>query len=314
MIKAVPRGITTVVDAYLTPSIKQYVDKFKSGFQNQNALEKKVLFMRSDGGLTPVESFFGSRAVLSGPAGGVVGYAKATFDRLDVKQACIGFDMGGTSTDVSRWNGHAEVIYEAKAAGVSLQVPQLDIRTVAAGGGSILSFRGGIMAVGPESASAFPGPACYRRGGPATVTDANLILGRILPHLFPHIFGPNEDQPLDRDASYQRLSELTKDINDVERRNGRKEKSVEEVAEGFIQVANEAMCRPIRNLTQARGYDCRNHVLSVFGGAGGQHACAIASALSMNKVSLHKHAGSELSIFRFLISKFWPYFRIYREY
>ena len=291
MIKAVPRGTTTVVDAYLTPSIKIYVDNFKSGFADQNGLVNKLLFMRSDGGLTPVKSFFGSRAVLSGPAGGVIGYARATFDRLEKKQACIGFDMGGTSTDVSRWNGSAEVIYEAKAANVTLQVPQLDIRTVAAGGGSILSFRGGIMAVGPESASAFPGPACYRRGGPATVTDANLVLGRIIPDLFPKIFGPTEDMPLDRDASYSRLGELALEINKVEQANGRAAKSVEDVAEGFIQVANEAMCRPIRNLTQARGYDCRNHVLSVFGGAGGQHACSIASALNMSTVSLHKHAG-----------------------
>ena len=291
MIKAVPRGTTTVVDAYLTPSIKTYVDNFRSGFANQSELTKKLLFMRSDGGLTPVTSFFGCRAVLSGPAGGVIGYAKATFDRLEQPQACIGFDMGGTSTDVSRWDGSAEVVYEAKAANVTLQVPQLDIRTVAAGGGSILSFRGGIMAVGPESASAFPGPACYRRGGPATVTDANLILGRIIPDLFPKIFGPTEDMALDKDASFQRLAELALEINKVETRNNRRTKSVEEVAEGFIQVANEAMCRPIRNLTQARGYDCRNHVLSVFGGAGGQHACAIASSLSMTTVSLHKHAG-----------------------
>ena len=139
------------------------------------------------------------------------------------------------------------------------------------------------MAVGPESASAFPGPACYRRGGPATVTDANLVLGRILPHLFPYIFGPNEDQPLDKDASYAKIQELADEINKVEAENGRNLKTVEQVAEGFIKVANEAMCRPIRNLTQARGYDCRTHVLSVFGGAGGQHACAIADALNMTK-------------------------------
>ena len=291
MVKMVPRGTTTVVDAYLTPSIATYVSNFRSGFKNQSALDSKLLFMRSDGGLTPVKSFCGSRAVLSGPAGGVLGYAAATYDRLEPRRACIGFDMGGTSTDVSRWDGQAEVIYEGRAAGVQLQVPQLDIQTVAAGGGSILSFRAGLLNVGPESASAFPGPACYRRGGPATVTDANLLLGRILPDFFPKIFGPNEDEPLDRDASLKRLNELAKEINQFERKNDRPVKNVYQIAEGFIKVANEAMCRPIRNLTQARGYDCRSHVLAVFGGAGGQHACSIANALKMDTISLHKYAG-----------------------
>jgi len=165
-------------------------------------------------------------------------------------------------------------------------VPQLDIQTVAAGGGSILSFRAGLLNVGPESASAFPGPACYRRGGPATVTDANLVLGRILPEYFPKIFGPNENEPLDQAASFDRLTELADEINQFEASHNRAVKTVREIAEGFIKVGNEAMCRPIRNLTQARGYDCRNHVLAVFGGAGGQHACSIADALKMTTISI----------------------------
>jgi len=287
MVKMVPRGQTTVVDAYLTPTINEYVRNFRSGFANSEKLNKKILFMRSDGGLTPVESFFGSRAVLSGPAGGVRGYAAATYERLEKKAPCIGFDMGGTSTDVSRWAGQAEIVYEGRAANVQLQVPQLDIQTVAAGGGSILSFRGGLLQVGPESASAFPGPACYRRGGPATVTDANLVLGRIQPDYFPKIFGPNEDQSLDKEASLKVLQELANSVNKAEKTK----KSVYEIAEGFIRVANEAMCRPIRNLTQARGFDCRTHVLSCFGGAGGQHACAIAKSLKIKTISLHKFAG-----------------------
>ncbi|KAM3839583.1 5-oxoprolinase isoform 1-T1 [Vipera latastei] len=287
MVRLVPRGYTACVDAYLTPCILHYLHSFRDGFASQ-LQGVPVAFMRSDGGLTPMEAFSGSRAILSGPAGGVVGYAVTSYSRTE-GHPVIGFDMGGTSTDVSRYAGEYEHVFEATTAGISIQVPQLDINTVAAGGGSRLFFRSGLFVVGPESAGAHPGPACYRKGGPLTVTDANLCLGRLLPSHFPHIFGPNENQPLSHPASLQAFRALTAEL----RTSGEAwpDLSVEEVAMGFIQVANEAMCRPIRALTQARGHDTSRHVLACFGGAGGQHACAIARALGMRKVFIHKHSG-----------------------
>ncbi len=288
MVRIVPRGHTASVDAYLTPAIQRYLDGFASGFKD-NLVGVHVTFMQSDGGLTPMDSFNGSRAILSGPAGGVVGYAATTFGK-ETSQAVIGFDMGGTSTDVSRFDGSYEHVFETTTAGVTIQAPQLDVSTVAAGGGSILTFRSGLFAAGPESASAHPGPVCYRKGGPLTITDANLVLGRILPSYFPKIFGPNENEPLDKESAIAAFAKLTKEINDF---NGseKDDLSVEEVAMGFIKVANETMCRPIRNLTQGKGYDTRDHVLACFGGAGGQHACSIARSLGMNKVYIHKYAG-----------------------
>ncbi|KAL7990205.1 hypothetical protein Chor_010559 [Crotalus horridus] len=306
MVRLVPRGYTACVDAYLTPCILRYLHSFRDGFASQ-LQGVPVAFMRSDGGLTPMEAFSGSRAILSGPAGGVVGYAVTSYSRTE-GHPVIGFDMGGTSTDVSRYAGEYEHVFEAITAGISIQVPQLDINTVAAGGGSRLFFRSGLFVVGPESAGAHPGPACYRKGGPLTVTDANLCLGRLLPSHFPHIFGPNENQPLSHPASLQAFRALAAEL----RTSGEAwpDLSVEEVAMGFIQVANEAMCRPIRALTQvsaahrphlcsgavppygqARGHDTSRHVLACFGGAGGQHACAIARALGMKKVFIHKHSG-----------------------
>ncbi|KAH0617312.1 hypothetical protein JD844_015349 [Phrynosoma platyrhinos] len=207
------------------------------------------MFMRSDGGLTPMAAFSGSRAILSGPAGGVVGYAMTTYRRTEgQQQPIIGFDMGGTSTDVSRYAGEYEHVFEATTAGISIQAPQLDINTVAAGGGSRLFFRSGLFVVGPESAGAHPGPACYRKGGPLTVTDANLCLGRLLPAYFPRIFGPNKDLPLSPDDALQGFRELTNSVNTF--LGDGSTLSIEEVAMGFIRVANEAMCRPIRALTQ----------------------------------------------------------------
>ncbi|XP_072855570.2 5-oxoprolinase [Pogona vitticeps] len=288
MMRVVPRGYTACADAYLTPCIRRYLDSFRAGFA-AHLQGVPVLFMRSDGGLTPMEAFSGSRAILSGPAGGVVGYAVTTYQRMD-RQPVIGFDMGGTSTDVSRYAGEYEHVFEATTAGISIQAPQLDINTVAAGGGSRLFFRSGLFVVGPDSAGAHPGPACYRKGGPLTVTDANLCLGRLLPAYFPHIFGPNEDQPLSREATLEAFRELAGQVNAFLGPSG-PPLSVEEVAMGFIRVANEAMCRPIRALTQARGHDTSCHVLACFGGAGGQHACAIARALGMSKVFIHKHSG-----------------------
>ena len=286
MVRIVPRGFTASADAYLTPAIKKYLSGFSSGFKD-NLAGTNVLFMQSDGGLTPMDSFNGSRAILSGPAGGVVGYAMTSF-KQETDLPVIGFDMGGTSTDVSRYAGSYEHVFEATVAGVTIQAPQLDVNTVAAGGGSVLVFRSGLFCVGPESASAHPGPVCYRKGGPLAITDANLCLGRLLPEYFPQIFGPTESEPLDRAGTLAAFDSLTAEINQFDRS---KELTREEVAMGFLAVANEAMCRPIRALTQGKGYDTSRHSLACFGGAGGQHACAIARALGMSTVIVHKYAG-----------------------
>ncbi|XP_072169577.1 5-oxoprolinase-like [Diadema setosum] len=293
MVKIVPRGYTACADAYLTPCIKSYVSSFSSGFKD-NLKDKQVLFMQSDGGLTPMDKFNGSRAILSGPAGGVVGHALTTYNRVS-SLPVIGFDMGGTSTDVSRYAGEYEHVFETTTAGVTIQAPQLDINTVAAGGGSRLFFRSGMFVVGPESAGAHPGPTCYRKGGPLCVTDANLVLGRLLPDYFPKIFGKTEDQPLDMEASLQAFEALTAQVNEFLASQSGDSKTgpmtPQEVAIGFIRVANETMCRPIRALTQARGHDTSRHILACFGGAGGQHACAIARSLGMSSVFIHRYSG-----------------------
>nr|CAI5830275.1 unnamed protein product [Callosobruchus analis] len=291
MVRLVPRAYTSCADAYLTPHVNRYTDGFSSRFKN-NLQGTSVLFMQSDGGLTPMANFNGARAILSGPAGGVVGYAVTTWQK-ETDLPVIGFDMGGTSTDVSRFDGAYEHVYESTTAGVTIQSPQLDVNTVAAGGGSMLFFRSGLFVVGPESAGAHPGPVCYKKGGPLTVTDANLVLGRLLPEHFPHIFGPDENSPLDKEETMKKFTELTEKINKFLMSQGQKKEtmSVEEVGIGFIRVANEAMCRPIRALTQAKGYDTSRHALACFGGAGGQHACAIAQSLGMRTVFVHKYAG-----------------------
>jgi 5-oxoprolinase (ATP-hydrolysing) len=293
MVKAVPRGFTACADAYLTPHITRYVQSFKSGFAN--ALEStadapctvRLSFMQSDGGLTPVEYFSGHRAILSGPAGGVVGYARTTYDPSEGRSQLVAFDMGGTSTDVSRFDGRFEHVYETSIAGISIQAPQLDISTVAAGGGSRLFFRAGLFAVGPESAGAHPGPVCYRKGGYLAVTDANLQLGRIVPESFPHIFGPRENEPLDTEATTRAFAAMADEVNTFYGDH----KTVDEIAYGFLTVANEAMCRPIRALTQMKGYDITTHTLACFGGAGPQHACAIARALGMRRIYVSKFSG-----------------------
>ncbi|XP_066600617.1 5-oxoprolinase [Prorops nasuta] len=292
MTRIVPRGFTACADAYLTPHIKKYLKDFASGFKN-NLNGVNVLFMQSDGGLTPMNSFNGSRAILSGPAGGVVGYAMTTYAK-ETESPVIGFDMGGTSTDVSRYNGSYEHVFESTTAGITIQAAQLDINTVAAGGGSKLFFRSGMFEVGPESAGAHPGPACYKKNGPLAVTDANLALGRLLPDYFPKIFGPNENEPLDTQRTMDAFQELTNEINQFLIKEGlatAESMSIADVAMGFIKVANEAMCRPIRALTQGKGQDTSKHVLACFGGAGGQHACAIARSLGMSTVFIHKYAG-----------------------
>ncbi|KAH6686203.1 5-oxoprolinase [Plectosphaerella plurivora] len=290
MIKAVPRGTSATVDAYLTPIIRSYLDAISANFKGGlDAPGLRCDFMQSDGGLVDFRAFGGLRSILSGPAGGVVGYAQTSWDD-DRKKPVIGFDMGGTSTDCSRYAGTYEHVFETTTAGVSIQSPQLDIITVAAGGGSRLFWRNGLFAVGPESAGAHPGPACYRKGGPLTITDANLFLGRIVPEYFPKIFGPGEDQPLGTEVVAQKFDELTAEINADNRANGRDDFTPVEVALGFLQVASEVMARPIRALTEARGFDTSDHILACFGGAGGQHACDLAGALSISEVVIHKYS------------------------
>ncbi|KAK6950857.1 hypothetical protein Daesc_007385 [Daldinia eschscholtzii] len=296
MIKLVPRATSVCADAYLTPAIKKYIAGFQKGFagglgtrsvlQEKGSKGARCEFMQSDGGLVDVEKFTGLKAILSGPAGGVVGYAITSYDE-ETKIPVIGFDMGGTSTDVSRYGeGRYEHVFETTTAGVTIQSPQLDINTVAAGGGSRLFFKNGLFVVGPESVGAHPGPACYRKGGPAAVTDANLFLGRLLPEFFPKIFGKNEDEGLDFEASKKVIQELTDQINKETGKN----MSLDEVAYGFLTIANEAMTRPIRSITEAKGHDSSKHRLATFGGAGGQHAVAIAEALGIKQILVHRYS------------------------
>ncbi len=291
MVKMVARGDTTTVDAYLTPHIRNYLDSFRAGFSD--GLESsQLLFMQSDGGLTDADHFKGSNAILSGPAGGVVGYARTTsIKNFNRQLPIIGFDMGGTSTDVSRYGTDYELTHETETAGVRIQAPQMHIKTVAAGGGSRLFFRNGLFEVGPESAGAHPGPACYRKHGHLAITDANLILGRLHPGYFPKIFGPTEDQALDVEATRSAFAKLTATINAHSRERGLPEMSAEQVALGFVRVANEVMVRPIREISVMRGFDTKEHVLACFGGAGGQHACAIARELGISRIFIHRFAG-----------------------
>jgi len=296
MVRAVPRGQTACVDAYLTPFIRTYLDSFTSGFKpgtlslGPGQPGAKVSFMQSDGGLTAASSFSGFRAILSGPAGGVVGYAVTTTRIVGNDRPIIGFDMGGTSTDVSRYAGEYELVFETETAGVKVLCPQLDINTVAAGGGSRLFFRTGVFVVGPESSKAHPGPVCYRKKGYLAVTDANLFLGRLLPEYFPKIFGPNEDQPLDREATAKAMNAITAEVNAHYASQG-KSLTPEQVASGFLRVANESMCRPIRELSEARGFNPSEHVLACFGGAAAQHVCSIARALNMRTAVVHRYSG-----------------------
>lgn len=291
MVRAVPRGFTACVDAYLTPVIKEYLKGFVSKF-DEGLGKLNVLFMQSDGGLAPESRFSGHKAVLSGPAGGVVGYSQ-TLSGVETEKPLIGFDMGGTSTDVSRYAGSYEHVIETQISGAIIQAPQLEINTVAAGGGSKLKFQFGAFRVGPESVGAHPGPVCYRKGGELAVTDANLILGYVIPDYFPSIFGPGEDQPLDISATRDEFQKLAKQINFYIRNQDptAKDMTVEEIAQGFINVANETMCRPIRQLTEMKGHETKNHALACFGGAGPQHACAIARSLGMKEVLIHRFCG-----------------------
>jgi 5-oxoprolinase (ATP-hydrolysing) len=280
-IKAVARGDTAAVDAYLSPILRQYVGRLRAALGP--AVDLK--FMQSHGGLADAERFGGKDAIFSGPAGGVV--AAAHVARMAGFGNVIGFDMGGTSTDVSRYDGRYERVFEATTAGVRLQAPMLNIHTVAAGGGSILRYQDGRLQVGPQSAGAQPGPACYRRGGPAAVTDANAVLGRIQPRYFPACFGPGAYEPLDPDASRAALAKIAEQIH----ADTGRAMPLEQVAAGFLRIANENMVQAIRQISVARGYDCRRYALLCFGGAGAQHACAIAAALGIRTVLLHPLAG-----------------------
>lgn len=288
-VKIVARGDTTLVDAYLSPHIQQYLLSFKAGFKD-GLRNTPLLFMQSDGGLTVAERFKGANAILSGPAGGVVGCGTSAYPETG-NRPVIGFDMGGTSTDVSRFNGDCELTQETVIAGVRIQAPQMHIKTVAAGGGSRLFYRNGMLQVGPQSAGSHPGPICYRKNGHLSITDANLFLGRIQPDYFPRIFGPDENQPLDLQSVRTAFKELTKRINSDYIKQDLPPKSPEEIALGFLEVGNETMIRPIREISVMRGYDIKEHVFSCFGGAGGQHGCSIAAKLGMKTVFIHRHGG-----------------------
>lgn len=274
MMKMVSRGDTTVVDAYLSPILRRYVEQVAAEMPGV-----KLFFMQSSGGLTDAHAFQGKDAILSGPAGGIVGMARTA--QLAGHERVIGFDMGGTSTDVSHFAGEFEREFETQVAGVRMRAPMMSIHTVAAGGGSILEFDGARFRVGPESAGANPGPASYRRGGPLAVTDANVMVGKIQPRYFPPVFGPRGDEPLSHDAVQEKFGELA-------RRTGR---SAEEVAEGFIAIAVQQMANAIKKISVARGYDVTRYTLQCFGGAGGQHACLVADALGMSRVFVHPLAG-----------------------
>ncbi len=283
MMKFVSRGDTTVVDAYLSPILRRYVDRVAGEMPGV-----KLFFMQSSGGLTDAQAFQGKDAILSGPAGGIVGMsrtAELAFSDASAATAgtvrVIGFDMGGTSTDVSHYAGEFEREFETQVAGVRMRAPMMSIHTVAAGGGSILQYDGARFRVGPQSAGANPGPACYRRGGPLAVTDANVMLGKIQPAHFPHVFGPAANEALDDHVVHEKFGALAAQTG----------RTAEEVAEGFVAIAVQQMANAIKKISVARGYDVTRYTLQCFGGAGGQHACLVADALGMTRVLVHPLAG-----------------------
>ncbi|MFJ1253942.1 hydantoinase B/oxoprolinase family protein [Cupriavidus sp. CuC1] len=280
LMKLVSRGDTTVVDAYLSPILRRYVEQVAGEMPGVN-----LQFMQSSGGLTRADNFQGKDAILSGPAGGIVGMVRAStqagFPRV------IGFDMGGTSTDVSHYHGEFERVFETQVAGVRMRAPMMSIHTVAAGGGSVLGFDGTRLRVGPESAGANPGPAAYRRGGPLAVTDCNVMLGKIQPEYFPKMFGPQANEALDRDAVVRKFTALADEIAAA---TGKRQ-TPEALAEGFLEIAIGSMANAIKKISVQRGHDVSNYVLTTFGGAGGQHACGVADALGMTQVLAHPLAG-----------------------
>jgi 5-oxoprolinase (ATP-hydrolysing) len=286
LMKLVSRGDTTVVDAYLSPILRRYVDQVErelTGGRDDTGI--RLQFMQSSGGLTDAQLFQGKDAILSGPAGGIVGAVEvsrqAGFDRI------IGFDMGGTSTDVTHWAGEYERAFVTEVAGVRLRAPMMSIHTVAAGGGSICTFDGARFRVGPESAGAVPGPAAYRRGGPLTVTDCNVMVGKLDPEFFPKVFGPDGDAALDAEVVHAKFADLAAGVSAAQG----KARSPQEVADGFLRIAVENMANAIKHISVQRGYDVTGYTLCSFGGAGGQHACLVADALGMTRVFIHPLAG-----------------------
>jgi 5-oxoprolinase (ATP-hydrolysing) len=280
LIKLVSRGDTTVVDAYLTPILRRYVNQVASQLPNV-----RLMFMKSDGGLVAAAQFQGKDSILSGPAGGIVG-AVQTSKRAGFNLV-ITFDMGGTSTDVAHFKGEYERQLDSEIAGVRMRVPVLSIHTIAAGGGSILIFDGSSYRVGPKSAGSNPGPACYRQSGPLTVTDANVMLGKIHPQYFPSVFGTDGNLPLDKDIVIQKFQQLAQEITTVTGNY----LTPEQVAAGFMAIAVENMANAIKKISLQRGYDVTQYVLCCFGGAGGQVACLIADTLGMKQIFLHPYAG-----------------------
>ncbi|MER8414033.1 MULTISPECIES: hydantoinase B/oxoprolinase family protein [unclassified Mesorhizobium] len=281
LIKLVGRGDTTVVDAYLSPILSRYVQRVAGELGVAPGQSPRLMFMMSSGGLTAADMFQGKDALLSGPAGGVVGMVETA--RLAGFGKVIGFDMGGTSTDVAHYDGEYERAFDTEVAGVRIRAPMMRIHTVAAGGGSILHYEAGRFRAGPDSAGANPGPAAYRRGGPLAVTDANVMLGKLQPDFFPAIFGPGQDEPLDVETVRAKFATLAAEIGD-----GR---SPETVAEGFVTIAVENMANAIKKISVQRGYDVTEYLLNCFGGAGGQHACLVADALGMEAVLIHPFSG-----------------------
>ena len=280
MIKLVGRGDTTVADAYLSPILRRYVDQIAAELG-----DTPLMFMQSNGGLTDAHLFQGKDSILSGPAGGIVGAVRTA--QIAGYGKIIGFDMGGTSTDVSHYNGELERVFDTTVAGVRLRVPMMSIHTVAAGGGSILHVDGARFRVGPDSAGAHPGPASYRKGGPLTVTDCNVMLGKIQPAFFPSVFGPHADQRLDLDVVRSKFEALAVAMANA----GLGLRSPQQIAEGFLQIAVDNMANAIKKVSVQRGYDVTDYTLCCFGGAGGQHACQVADALGMRRVLLHPFAG-----------------------
>lgn len=290
LIKLVSRGDTTVVDAYLSPILRRYVHQVSSSLFHEPT-DPRLQFMQSNGGLTPADQFQGKDSILSGPAGGIVGAVQTS--RRAGFHKIVTFDMGGTSTDVAHYAGEPDATveyereFETEVAGVRLRTPMMSVHTVAAGGGSILHFDGSRYRVGPDSAGANPGPACYRRGGPLTVTDCNVMLGKIQPQFFPAVFGETGDLPLDAETVRQQFQQLAAEITEATGDT----RSSEEVASGFLAIAVETMANAIKKISLQRGYDVSNYTLCCFGGAGGQHACLIAESLGCSQVFLHPYAG-----------------------
>ncbi|MEH1838688.1 MAG: hydantoinase/oxoprolinase family protein [Nostoc sp.] len=280
LMKLVSRGNTTVVDAYLTPILRRYVNQVASQLPGV-----KLMFMKSDGGLVAAQQFQGKDSILSGPAGGIVGAVQSS--KRAGFELVITFDMGGTSTDIAHFKGEYERQLDSEIAGARMRVPVLAINTIAAGGGSILFFDGSSYRVGPKSAGSNPGPACYRRGGPLAVTDANVMLGKIHPQYFPSVFGIDGNLPLDKDTVIQQFTQLAQDIQGATLNHC----TPEQVAAGFIAIAVENMANAIKKISLQRGYDVSQYVLCCFGGAGGQVACLIADTLGMKKIFLHPYAG-----------------------